>query len=379
MFKFFYTGKRVDKSPGDSYGRAASPNLGRFLSWWGRRRLAVRISIIAVASVLLLVMGTALAVRLYVRAPDDNEPIIPNIPTPSSTIMPSGTSPDSEDPDDQTDDEIGFVKRDGVYTFLLAGLNEGLTDTLMVATLDTEQKTCHVLSIPRDTVIENATRRLKKINSAYTQQKNVDEPGIAQLKKEVGTLIGFQPQYAAIVDYNAFVKLIDTIKGVDFNVPMNMYVAGEGINLRKGQQTLTGNQALQLVRFRVNADGTGYNDYGRMETQQQLLIAAAKKALSNWTKFPEYLKIAQENVTGDIDWGQMLWFAEQVNNIGMDNVVFNVLPTYSVHAPAELDDGWYEAVLPDEALELINLTINPFSIDIEMEMLEYMKLTETAK
>ncbi|MDR0325397.1 MAG: LCP family protein [Oscillospiraceae bacterium] len=383
MFKRPYSGRRVGKEPKskkpDAPKRAEGGPLHRllyrFTAWWGKRRLAVRIAIIAGASVLALGMVAAIAVRAWIRPPEET-PIVVHNPSPSDSL-PSGASPaptpsggDETEPSPQPE----YVQRKGIFTFLLAGVNEGLTDTLMVATLDTEQGTCYVLSIPRDTYIPSATRSLKKINGAYIQRNNVDEPGIAQLKKEVATLIGFQPQYAAVVNYNGFKRLITAIGGVDFYVPTRMYVPAEGIDLQKGQQHLNADKALQLVRWRVNYDEygnatTGYNDQGRMETQQKLLTAAAKKALANWTKFPEYISIAQENLESDIDWGNMLWLAEQVNKIGMDNVEFHTLPTYT----ARIGKNDHEFVDAEQALELLNETINPFSIPIGPEILEHAK------
>ncbi|MDR0293781.1 MAG: LCP family protein [Oscillospiraceae bacterium] len=375
-----YSGRRVAKRQAkkNAPARAGAVRRKGFAAWWGRRRLSARISLIIAALLLIFIGGTALAIRLWISRPPE-VPIVPNRPSPSGEILPSGASPAQPSGGAEVSPQ-GYVKRDGVYTFILAGANQGLTDTLMVATLDTKQGTCHVLSIPRDTAVESAPRTIKKINSAYSQQKNVDEPGIAQMKKEIATLIGFQPQYAAVVDYNGFKRLITAIDGIDFNVPMNMRVDGEGINLQKGQQHLNADQALQLVRFRVNyidgKYGAGYDDYGRMAMQQEVLKVAAKKALANWTKFPEYIKIAQDNLKSDIDWGNLLWFAEQIKNIGMDNVVFHSLPTYTVHNANEISGTYYEAVRAEEALALINETINPFSTPIGAEIVEYIALTE---
>ncbi|MCL2003031.1 MAG: LCP family protein [Oscillospiraceae bacterium] len=353
----------------------------RLAAWWGRRHLATKIALAAAAFLAAIVLVGVVSLRMWIRAPAGPDIII-NRPSPSAPVLPSGASPlpmpsgeDTHDPPPGPE----YVRREGVYTFLLAGVNEGLTDTLMVATLDTAQGVCHVLSIPRDAAVANAPRSIQKINSAYSQQRNTwdDEPGIAQMKKEIATLIGFQPQYAAVVDYNAFLRLVTVIGGVRFNVPMRMHVPYEGIDLQPGLQDLNADQALQLVRFRYDpVTGRGYDDYGRMRMQQQFLAAAAKKALSNWTRFPEYIRIAQSNVESDIDWGNLLWFADQINSIGIDNVVFSTLPTVSVRRPAELAGEYYEMVLSVEALELLNETINPFTVPIGEELVEYIQLSE---
>jgi LCP family protein required for cell wall assembly len=316
------------------------------------------LSVAALGLALLLVLWVWIRPPAYV--PIKPPPNAPEIALPPG-VSPVPGGPGSED-----------RARGGIYTFLLAGIHEGNTDTLMVATLDTERGTCHVLSIPRDTLIARAPRNVKKINSAYSQQNNTwdNEPGMKQLKKEIATLIGYQPQYSAVVDYNAIRRLVDAVEGVDFDVPVRMNIPAEGINLPKGPQRLSGSQAMQLLRYRgygPNALGPGLNDdYGRMHIQQQFLAAAGKKALSNWTKVPSYIDIAQENVkSDDIDWGNMIWFAQQLRRIGMENVSFHTLPTYTI------EENFYEVVKSEEALKLINETINPFTSPIGPEFVEH--------
>jgi LCP family protein required for cell wall assembly len=352
----------------------------RYTEWWEERHLAVKIALIAALSLTALVLSVLVVLSLWVRPPAPVDVILNPRPSPPEIELPPGYSPPPADPDAGEETQDGFFVREGVYTFLLGGINEGMTDTLMVATLDTVRRTCHVLSIPRDTVVERAPRTVKKINSAYGQRRSTwdDEPGIPQLKKEVATLIGFQPQYTAIVDYNAFLRLVAAIDGVDFNVPMRMYVPSEGIDLQAGWQHLNADRALQLVRFRYNhSTGVGYDDYGRMAMQQQFLLAAAQKALSQWTKVPEYIDIAQKNIESDnIDWGNLIWFAMEIREIGAENVELSTLPTVTVRRPAEILGDYYEAVLAEEALELINRTINPFNNPIGEDLVEYIKLTE---
>ncbi|MDR1669555.1 MAG: LCP family protein [Oscillospiraceae bacterium] len=386
FFKRPYSGKRTgtEAEAGEApAGEKKRSVFGIIRAWWREVHKALKITIMIIIGLLAASLGLLIIFlvgksMLYQQPGDNNIQI--NQPSPSGTVpsvsplpTPSGTVPSVRPSPDH-----GYVKREGVYTFLLAGSNQGLTDTLMVATLDTKAGTCHMLSIPRDTAVASAPRSLKKINGAYSQRSGIDEEdqGITNLKKEIATLIGYQPEYAAVVDYNGFKRLIQAIDGIDFNVPMRMYLPSEGINLQKGEQHLNADEALQVVRFRVGVNGAGYDDYGRMETQQKLLGAVINKALANWTKFPEYIDIARENVKSDIDWSNILWFADQVRKIGMDNVQFSTLPTVSVVNPAELDYMYYEMVLSEEALTVINDTINPFGIPIREELVEHMKLTE---
>lgn len=338
-----------------------------------KKRSAGRAVLIVFLCIIGVVGITALALRLYVREPGGDGGILPFLPSTSS-----GTEPDSNDPNAPTPSggssnvaSVNLKQREGTRSILLVGQNSGMTDTLMVATIDTKNKTCYVMSIPRDTVVE-CERRVKKINGAYSAGGS-KEKGMEQLLSEVGSIIGFIPSDYACVGMTAFVKLVNAVGGVEFNVPVNMSVPAEGISLSKGVQTLNGDKALQLVRYRGYKD----SDYGRIHTQQQFLTALGKKCVKNWTKLPEYLEIAQEYLLSDLDYGNMAWYAEQVNNIGMENVEFVTLPTSSVRYPKELKYGeWYEVIKSVEALVLINKTINPFNGDITKDNVLHKVVTE---
>ena len=98
-----------------------------------------------------------------------------------------------------------------------------------------------------------------------------------------------------VIDNQALIKLVDVVGGVDFYVPMDMKYDDPSqdlyINLKEGQQTLNGDKAEQLLRYRHgNLDkktgrylGTypeeyGGDDYGRMRSQREFMMATAKQA-----------------------------------------------------------------------------------------------------
>jgi LCP family protein required for cell wall assembly len=270
-------------------------------------------------------------------------------------------------------------RKPGVYTFAFLGKeNDGNTDTIMVGMLDTENEAFSIVSIPRDTMV-NVSRSVKKINAAYglgelTGRGN----GIPQVKGELETLIGFRPDFYILANYRGFIRLVDTMGGVDFNVPTNMYKITDDmiIDLQKGQQRLSGYQALQMVRFRdyTGREGFGNDDFGRMAVQQAFLKAMGKQAVSlgNLFKLGEFLRIAEENLITDLSGTSMTWLATTVLGYGVECLSFYTLPTGSVR----YNRGWYEHVLVDEALELINRTINPFVREITAEDLDIRKISD---
>ena len=147
--------------------------------------------------------------------------------------------------------------------FLLLGVSTDLggkiTDTIMVATYNPKDQTASLLSIPRDTYTgkdHSQGTPNEKINALYTK-------GIDRILAKVNELTGLDLKYYMVVDNEALIKLVDVIRGVEFDVPINMNyhddTQGLSIELSKGLQVLDGNHAEQLLRFRKNDDWKNEN------------------------------------------------------------------------------------------------------------------------
>lgn len=280
-------------------------------------------------------------------APDTVEVAAEN-PEPGSTPVPIG-------------------RKQGSYTVLLVGTQDDYnTDTIMICHLNTKDGTLNVVSIPRDTKV-NTKRSLKKINGAYGESKKKGEPesGINGLISELATLIGFPVDCYAMVDMKAFKQLVDAIDGVDFNVPVNMKknTGDMMIDLKKGEQHLNGDEALQLMRYRGynGSGGVDHDDFGRMQMQQEFLKAVAKQTLQikNVSKIDDFVKIAEENLKTNLNIRHMGWFAQELMKLNLDNINFATLPVN-----AKQNSQSYLFVKPTEALAMINEMINPFTEEI---------------
>ncbi len=249
------------------------------------------------------------------------------------------------------------------YTIILAGTDhEGYnSDTLMVAALDLENGELHVVGIPRDTQVEYTAGHVRKINAAW------GSGGIEELQRELYSLLGFAPEAYAVVNLNGFVRLVNAVDGVDFTVPRDMDWDDDyqnlHIHLQKGPQHLTGEKAIQLMRYRQSNDGTGYTDMQRMETQQKFLMAVAKKTLKlgNAFKLPEFMDIAAKNLKTNLSLGDMLWFGDKLMELDVENIHFYTLPG---DPEAYYQKQNYYLLNEEKCLELINQTINPYTEDI---------------
>lgn len=269
--------------------------------------------------------------------------------------------------------EEGPDRRDLVWTFLLMGTDDGNgnADTLMVATFDVKAKKVGVVSVPRDTIIDRDWSRYPKINGAYSK-------GVSRVREEVSYLLGIPIDYYVKVDIKAFVALVDEVGGVDFNVPVDMDYDDPWQNLsihyKKGMQHLTGQQALEVVRFRHNNDMSGYSDVGRTQTQQALLTAVAKKVLS-WdsvTKIKPFLDIFNQYVDTDLNAEDILYFATQALYLDMDTGVST--KTLEGRGDATYRGfTWCYELNKEQTLTDINNMLNPYTTPVTDEMAHIIK------
>lgn len=262
----------------------------------------------------------------------------------------------------------GLERRDLCYTFLLMGTDDGNgnADTLMVATYDVAKQTVGVVSIPRDTIVDRTWSRYPKINGAYSGGK------VDRVRQEVSHLLGIPIDYYVKVDIKAFVELVNAVNGVEFDVPVDMDyddpVQGLSIHYKKGVQHLTGQQALEVVRFRHNNDMTGYSDTGRTNTQQQMIRAVLGKVLS-WgsiARIKPLLDVCMDNIQTDLTASELLYFAGQALYLDMDNVVTKTL---SGRGDATHNGyKWCFELNREQTLQDINDLLNPYTTPVTDEM-----------
>ena len=320
--------------------------------------------LIAVAVVLAIVLIAVVACQsLFVRPdlPDKNADA--DSETQEEEIdWGEGTRPRSD----------GERKSQDYYTVLILGRDTGgggNTDTMLLASYDVTNQKATVMSIPRDTMV-NVSWDIKRINSVYNYYGGGDR-GIQYLYKEIAQLVGFEPDYQVIVEWEAVGQIVDAMGGVWFDVPRNMNYDDPyqdlHIHQEKGYRLLTGDDAMQVLRYRHDNDmryGYPDGDLGRIKTQQGLLKAMIEQLMSlkNITKVNEFIKVFNENVETDLSLQNMLWFAKQAflgNSSGAKldtaQVNFVTMPNTNVSCWSRVYHSYQSYVTPNaqELLELV--------------------------
>lgn len=311
-----------------------------------------------------LIVAAYLGLQMLSKAPEQ-KPSVDNTPE-AVPVGDAGADTSEEDPN-------ALVRRDGVYTILLAGTDmEGYrTDTMMVMCYDTVNQKVGVVSVPRDTI----TRRDGHAKLAY------GSGGVTHRMEDISQMLGIPIDYYVKVDISGFISLVDYLGGVELDIPLDMNyddpTPGQELHIHftKGTHLLDGQGAMEAVRYRHdNYDSPNYtanqwySDVQRTQLQQQLLTKLAKKVLSwdSLTKISGFVEIFNENVETDLKLSEMLWLAQKA--VDLDPSTGVETATLEGRGDATYNGyTWCFELDAEKAVETVNRLINPYTRDLTLE------------
>ena len=205
------------------------------------------------------------------------------------------------------------------------------TDTMIVLTIDPENNTAGMLSIPRDLWVTIPGYGEERINTAhYTGDlKKYPGGGPALAIKTVQHNLGITIHYYVRVNFGGFVEAIDTIGGVDIYVeeeiddpqyPDNAF-GYDPLYIPAGLQHMDGELALKYARTRH-----GGSDFDRLQRQQQVIMAVRDEVLrldllpQLLPKLPELLKTVGDAVQTDLQLDKMLNLVQLTSQIDDEHI-----------------------------------------------------------
>lgn len=207
---------------------------------------------------------------------------------------------------------------------------QNLTDTIMIASVDTKTMRTALLSLPRDMQVQiPETKNFTKINTLYSIAKNDADPSNL-IRKSVEEITGITIHYFIIADYHGFEQFIDAIEGIHVQVERDMYDARypgpnysyQVFELKKGFHTFDGETALKYVRER-HSDPQG--DFGRARRQQQVIESVKNKVFSLKTLLNPFalngmLDALGDNIRTDILPNEIEGFIDIAKRADMQNI-----------------------------------------------------------
>lgn len=207
---------------------------------------------------------------------------------------------------------------------LMLGVNQGMTDTIMLVSWNLGSNRVDIISVPRDTRYEREgySGASLKINAIYSSE------GLQPLAEAVSdVLCGIPIEYYAIIDYEAIRTVVDGIGGVPMDVPMDMHYEDPYdtpplvIDLKAGEQVLDGEKAIQFLRFRK---GYATGDMGRIEAQQEFMKSAFKQAIKHG--IIDSARLVTSNVQSNLTLGTISRYALSALQLEEDAISSYICP-----------------------------------------------------
>jgi LCP family protein required for cell wall assembly len=204
--------------------------------------------------------------------------------------------------------------------------------------VDFNTKQVRILSIPRDGWVEELNSRGDVVHDklahayAHGQELYKGEPdgGIRNAADAVHRLIGIQPDYYVVIQFDGLAKLVDALGGLDVDVEKRMKytdrAGGLFIDFQPGPQHMTGAQVVEYARFRHDAVG----DIGRMARQQKVikLIMEKVKQPQNLTRLTELSSILQEAILTNFTPDQLFAFLQHIKDFEGSGIQSQTLMSY---------------------------------------------------
>ena len=240
---------------------------------------------------------------------------------------------------------------EGTINILLLGMggknHQGgyLTDTIILATLNVEEKKVALLSVPRDLSIPVENMGWKKINSinAFAEAQKKDSGGLA-ISQAISEVTNIPIDYYVRVDFAGFVKIVNEIGGIDVDVEYtiddSMYpIMGneeapweerfEHLYIEKGSQEMDGELALKYARSR-HSIGIEGSDFGRAKRQQKILQSIKEKVISRHIIFKptmaaNIIKDVEEHFSTNLKLWEIIKLWNIFKDINNENIISKTL------------------------------------------------------
>ncbi|HRQ39141.1 MAG TPA: LCP family protein [Chloroflexota bacterium] len=281
----------------------------------------------------------------HLLAPSPSASPTPSL-TPSPTVRPYATIDATAHPPGTAVPSPAplFAKPDHITNIILLGNDVsapqgGRTDSLILVSIDRENKTATMLSLPRDLYVVIPGWRMTRINLALPHGHGTDYPGAGGglIKDTIEYNLGIPVDYYARIGFDGFKTAVDTVGGIEMvvNCPLTdwrliapdldpeLEESWELFTLEVGVQPMDGDLALWYARSRRTT-----NDFERGLRQQRILQAIFNKglALDMLPQLPNLWTAYKQHVETDIPLTVMLELATLAPAVQANGIQHMTLP-----------------------------------------------------
>jgi LCP family protein required for cell wall assembly len=254
------------------------------------------------------------------------------------------------------------------------------TDTMIVVILRPTEGQVSLISIPRDLWVSIPGWENQRINTAYQRGISVNYPGGGPglLKDTIQYNLGIRIDHTALVDFDGFRKIVDTLGGVDVPVSCaytDWHLIDPSLNpelesnwelytVNPGVIHMDGDLALWYARSRQKS-----SDFDRGRRQQEVLRALFNQALQTGTlsRIPELYNNLKDSIETDLNLGDLLQlslYAPRMTNADIRS--YYIRPPY---VSSWITDGGAYVLLPNQELltQLLTEALSPSTIAVQRQ------------
>jgi LCP family protein required for cell wall assembly len=298
-------------------------------------------------------------------SPTPIPPIDPTVTPDASQLFPTLAAPPVAEDAAAIPTSLPPLTDNETINFLLIGSDKRpgssyRTDTLVIAVVWPKEGQVSLISIPRDLWIYIPTVGMQRINTAYQSGEitGYTGGGPGLLKDTIAYNFGIRIDHTAMVEFDGFRRIVDTLGGVEVPVacaytdwrlidpsydPENennwwLYTVGPG------QIHMDGDLALWYARSRSKS-----NDFDRGRRQQEVIRTIFAKALQTDTfnKIPQLYNDFSSTIITDLGLGDLLLMSPYAVNFTNANIRgYYIRPPY---VSSWMTPGGAAVLLPDEA------------------------------
>jgi polyisoprenyl-teichoic acid--peptidoglycan teichoic acid transferase len=240
---------------------------------------------------------------------------------------------------------IALAKKEP-FSVLMLGVDQrkgdkGRSDTIIVLTVNPNNHSVKMLSIPRDTRTEIVGKGTEdKINHAYAFGD------VPMAMNTVEKFLDIPIDYYVEINMEGFTDIVDAVGGVTVQNDLNFSYGG--YHFPKGELQLNGTKALPFSRMR-HADPRG--DFGRQLRQRQIIEAVIHKgaSLSSLTNFSNIFTALGKNVKTNLTFSEMVDIQNNYKDVSSNIEQMDIKETGT-----KIDNIYYLIVSPGEKQRVQN-------------------------
>lgn len=209
------------------------------------------------------------------------------------------------------------------------------TDSMIIVSIDPENESISMLSLPRDLYVIIPGRGRDRINTAFVYGAAGNNPagGAALAMSTVEFNLGVHIDHYIMIDFAAFINGINALGGIDIYVPVtindtmfpDMNYGYDPFYIEAGQRQMDGETALKYARTRYTD-----SDFGRAGRQQQVLLAARQRAVSLGVsemirRAPTLYRQVEQGIRTDLSLQELVALGQMAADVPRESIQNEVL------------------------------------------------------